>query len=209
MFCSNCGSEASGNFCSACGVQLLSDDGAVPTAKTDWFSEVRYDAVLNVPEVREKITANSRLAPNRMSGEQFLEACDEALSLVPGVSLTKIAATAHELYSKMGIKTGKSRTGFFNSPPGKVIAGILCSLARRGHTVRNVQQGSDGCLIEAAVSSDMWSFEGTMIIKVEAMDKGVLVEAETVVKGQLFDWGKSNRNLNDLFNDLSVEISTM
>jgi hypothetical protein len=207
MFCSNCGTPATGNFCSSCGTPLNNTRPPETDSSRDtsWHDSVLYDVVIMVPEVRERITAHSRMAPNKMTSEQWMELFDKAYNLAPGVSLSKINSVSQPVYQQMGIKTGKARTSFLTTPSGKVLAAILCSLARRGHKIRDVKQGEDGCLFEAALSSDLWSNEGTLVIKLEKMEKGVLVEAETVIKGQIFDWGKSNRILNDLFNDVAAE----
>ena len=49
----------------------------------------------------------------------------------------------------------------------------------------------------------MWSFAGDIVIIVERQKEGTSVEAATVIKGQVFDWGKSKRLLNSLFEDIS------
>jgi hypothetical protein len=49
----------------------------------------------------------------------------------------------------------------------------------------------------------MWSFAGDIVITVERQKEGTSVEAATVIKGQVFDWGKSKRLLNSLFEDIS------
>jgi hypothetical protein len=48
----------------------------------------------------------------------------------------------------------------------------------------------------------MWALEGDLIVTVQAEPQAVRVEAATVVKGQLFDWGKSRRSLDQLLADL-------
>ena len=57
MYCSHCGVKASGNFCSGCGSRLASpvEEPIVPVVVQDWTGELRYDALLQFPEVRDLI----------------------------------------------------------------------------------------------------------------------------------------------------------
>jgi hypothetical protein len=68
--------------------------------------------------------------------------------------------------------------------------------------LKQVRQGTDGCLFEAELPSDMWSFAGDLFIEVRKEGTGTVAEARTVIKGQLFDWGKSKRCLEELLSDL-------
>jgi hypothetical protein len=202
MFCSNCGAKASGNFCSVCGAPLTGAGLSESVPIQDWSADVRYDVVTRVPAVRDLIAQNARLAKKPMSGEQFLEICDKAFSPIPGVSLAKVIAIVQPIYANLGIKTGKRRTQELPVPPGKALVGVLCSLARRGNDLRRATQGEDGCVLEAAIPSDLWSLEGDLLIAVRRGDGVSIVEAATLIRGQLFDWGKSTRCLNALFDDL-------
>jgi hypothetical protein len=165
----------------------------------DWSDEIRYTVLLNFPEVRDRIAACAAQAKFRMTAEEFLGLCDTAFAPVAGVSIKKIATIVHE---RSGVRTGKTRTELLPLPGGKIIVGVLCSLSRNGQNLRKVEQAEDGCLLEAALPSDMWSFEGDLLVTVKRNPPGTLVEAVTVIKGQLFDWGKSNRRLEKLFADL-------
>jgi hypothetical protein len=83
--------------------------------------------------------------------------------------------------------------------------GACCSnllLARHGQPLNRVEQGQDGCLLNAAISYDIWSFAGDFLVTVQRQDQGSSVEAATVIKAQLYDWGKSKRILTNLFNDI-------
>lgn len=202
MFCSNCGAEARGNFCSACGEPLTGAPRAAEAEEVvrDWSRETRYEKLIHVPEVREMIDRHAAMAGKRATGEEFLALFEKAIPL--GVPLGKIAPTAQALYAQMGIKTGKQRSEILPAAPGVVLVAVLCSLARHGQTVRKATQFEDGCLLEAAIPSDLRSFEGDLHISVRREGEGTRVDAATKISGQLFDWGKSNRCLDQFFNDL-------
>ena len=119
MFCSNCGQQAAGRFCSGCGARLKSD---VVLAEIAWQDEVRYDVLLQVPEVRQRLAASAAAACKKMSGEEFLELAEKALEpLLGGAPIGKVAALVMPLYAKMGIGTSKSRSATLPSLPGEIM----------------------------------------------------------------------------------------
>jgi len=86
-----------------------------------------------------------------------------------------------------------------------VIVNVMATLARSGFHPKTVQQAQDGCTIEAVVPSDFRSSAGSLVVTVRRDPQGSEVEAATVIKGQLFDWGKSRAILDELFADLAKE----
>ena len=202
MYCSKCGVEAIGNFCSKCGAPLQDISASSPTVAHDWSREVQYEKLIRIPEVRDLISRHATIAKKHLSGEEFLAFFDKVIPL--GISLEKLGAVVQPISAQLGIKTGKEHSETLSSPPGTVIVSALCSLARHGQVLQQVRQFEDGCLIEATLPSDMWSWEGTLYVSVRKADSGTRVDAAISVKGQLFDWGKSKRCLNALFTDLKT-----
>lgn len=198
MYCSNCGSKESGKFCSSCGTRLA---GVVsPAPLTDWRQEIRYEVLLQHPEIRDRIARNAAQAVKGMSGEKWLELYDKLIR--PPVSLKTVAEFVQPLYARLGIGTGKTVTETIPAPPGVVLAAVLCSLARNGREVKEVQQCDDGCVIDAVLPSDLFSLAGKLVITIHRTKRGMQVEAATRIPGQMFDWGKSRRCLNRLFEEL-------
>jgi hypothetical protein len=206
MFCSECGVEASGNFCWKCGSRLrhqgpIDRDAPAPHEDPgDWQREIRYEAIARHPEVRALLARQKALGKKYLSGEDFLAAVDKIVNL--GIPLTTFAAIAQPLTERLGIGTGKSQTHVFDLPSGRVVVGALCSMARRGQTLVTVEQAADGCTLQAALPSDMWSLRGDLFLTVRRIDSGTRVEAATKIRGQLYDWGKSKSVLHDLFDDI-------
>jgi hypothetical protein len=217
MFCSECGAKATGKFCSHCGFALLgditpsslavrtSDVVVAPTEHlpTDWAQRVDYETIIRVPSVRERIARSAAQSHKRISGEEFLEAFGTITGLP--IPMTAVAHAAQALHTKLGIKTGKSRSSTFAAPPGEMLVALFCSLARHGRNLRNVHQLTDGCTLIAALPSDLYALEGDLVITVSRSGPGSSVEARTEIKGQMFDWGKSNRCLAELFAEISGE----
>ncbi len=211
MYCTNCGTQGSGNFCGACGTRLA--DASVPFVKPvpeilpandDWHHEVRYAVLLHFPAVRDRLAAVPEAA-KKMTGEAWLGLYDKAIGPLTGspVSLQTVAKIAAPIYAKLGVKTGKSRAATVARPTGLAIVDVLCALARHGLPLDKVHQGDAGCVIEAKLPSDLFALEGQVVVTVERRDaRTTHVEAATTIPGQWFDWGKSTRCLARLFDDL-------
>lgn len=202
MFCSNCGEELKGNFCSGCGAPAGGASNPPEHGPQDWSGEVRYEVLVRIPEVRDRIKKHASMSKKGLSGEELLAFFDKVVPL--GFSLEKLGGVVQPISARLGVKTGKGLSETLPNPPGKVIVAALCSLDRRGQVLRQVQQYEDGCLLEAALPSDMWSFAGTLYISARKSEAGTHVEATTKIEGQLFDWGKSRRSLEALFSDLKA-----
>jgi len=207
MFCSECGKSVAGKFCSSCGARMAREDAensaVIDLDETHLDCNVQYETILRYPGVREMIERHARRAKQRVTGEQFLSLADNIIPL--GVPLEKLAAIAMPIYARLGIKTGKERSQQVPAPAGRVLVRVLCSLARNGQTVRGVTQANDGCLIEASLPSDLFSLEGDLLVSVERHGSQANVRGATCIRGQIFDWGKSNRCLDKLFADLTRE----
>lgn len=207
MYCSHCGSQASGNYCAGCGTALNASIAAVPTANetspSDWSQISDGGRLLQIPEVRELIADYATRSTAKMSAEQFLGVADKLLApLTAGLPLSPLAKVGQSMYANMGVKTGKSREEFLPTPIGHVIVRALCSFAERGQQLLAAKPAADGCLLEATLPSDVWSFEGKLVVTISQQHQGTYVESLTDIPGQLFDWGKSKRCLDTLFVDL-------
>lgn len=217
MYCEECGRAVRAKFCGHCGTRANDSplaNGAAPENPAEeltladvvdgWQQEVRYDQILKFSAVRETIEQHARQAPKRLTGEQFLALADK---LVPQpVSMEGLAAVTQIVLTRLGLKTDKRRDERVPAPVGEVIVRTLCSLARNGQTIRAVTQAADGCVIEAAQPSDIWSLEGDLLIAVHRSpdeSDAAEVTATACINGQLFDWGKNRRSLDGLFGDLA------
>lgn len=200
VFCSNCGAEVSGNFCSKCGSAVRGAAASSPEIPQDWSGEINYEKLIGIPEVRSLVSSHAAMAEKHLSAEEFLALADKVIPL--GVPLEKIVAVAQPIYAHLGLKTGDDHSETLSIPPGSVIVSTLCSLARHGQALQRVQQFIDGCLLEATLPSDMWSFEGTLSVSIHRTPIGTRIDGATKIKGQIYDWGKSKRCLEALFDDI-------
>lgn len=210
MYCSNCGTRAEGRFCWSCGAPLAggAEAAAAPLGRANTPAEnsgaAPFDlpAVARSPEARELVGRYAAQAQRQMSGEEVLKAFDKPLAALVGVPISPIATIAQPVYARLGVKTGKERVAAIDRPARDTFLALLCSLARNGQLVRAIHPATDGCVVEAVLPSDMRSFEGTILVTLRRADPGTEVRASTVIKGQIFDWGKSNACLDALLTDM-------
>ncbi|MGE3241704.1 MAG: hypothetical protein AB7G28_17560 [Pirellulales bacterium] len=217
MFCSECGATAAGKFCWSCGKPLVNSPTVCPTdpdvdstielipVTIDWTQLTNYEALLRIPEVRDRIARHAALCQKKLTGEEFLEACDKFLTpLTGGVPFTLIAKLTQPLSTRLGLKTGKTRCERLAQPTGTVIVAVLSSLAQNGHQLGEVAQLENGVNLCAAAPSDIWSLKGELHIDIRAAGRATQIEAAYTIPGQLYDWGKSQRGLTQLFTDIST-----
>ncbi len=208
MYCSNCGSAATGNFCSQCGSKIAAvatQIAGIPSVvAADWRFESSYDALVAKPWVKDRIAQKAAKARPGISGETVLDAFDK-LTGNPIPSKT-LAGVLQPLYGRMGISTGKTQDRVVRHPIGAAIVAGLCALAGNGHAVLAVQQCDNGCEVTAKLPSDMFALEGTLIVLFRTSDVGTHIEAATKIAGQWFDWGKSMRCLKRLFDAIEAEL---
>jgi hypothetical protein len=210
MFCSECGTAAEGKFCFKCGTRLATaqagqlvpserDEDVIPMAEVvpvNWTLETNYRRLLQHDEVRERIAMAGQHYREQLSGEEVLALFD-AISPT-GVPLEKLCRLIAPLYDKMGIRTGKQARVAFALPPGRILLGVLCALAGAGQKIKSVEQATDGCVLHATIPSNIWSLAGELMVSIHAENRQTVVEAATKIPGQLYDWGKSQRLLDQL-----------
>ncbi len=204
MFCSNCGTKASGNFCSACGTALQAPAAPEPpeVLPIDWTNEIRYERLIAVPEVRDRIAAAGSLHRKQVSAEQFLATFDKLVPL--GVSLEGLMEVCVPLYDRIGIRTGKKAQLQLHQPAGKVLVAVLCAMAEGGNELKQVDQSDEACVLHATIPSTIWAVGGQLVITVEQTPTVTLIAASTKIPGALYDWGRSKRLLESMFQKVTV-----
>lgn len=222
MYCSECGVRADGKFCFQCGSPLYvaesnQSDGAAerlsvvvdqrqkaePPANGDWENSCEYERILAVPAVRATIARHAASAPMGFSAEAFLGVCDKLVG--SPIPMESLAGFVQPLYASLGVKTGKSQHLRLETPIGRVMARALCSLAMHGQTFQKVLQQPEGGTIIADLPSSVCAMKGEIRIVLRREGAGTAVETATNIPGQMFDWGKSQRCLDRLAEDLGQD----
>lgn len=208
MYCSNCGTKAGGNFCSACGakIQAPGELEELPLEPPrDWTEEIDYETLMQHPEVRDRIAKAAQKSPKRISGEDLLAVYD---AIQPtGVPLQKLTVALLPVFDRMGFKTGKQSQLTLRAPAGRTLVAILCGMAGQGFEIQKVDQLDDGCVLTALVPSTIWTNRGEMVVGVERRQDVIQIQAAIKISGQLMDWGKSAQTLRQFFDEVRREVS--
>jgi hypothetical protein len=211
MFCSQCGVKASGKFCYQCGNPLQTSDtdllpsvASIASEPEDWEQDAVYEKIIRVEAVRTAISHHAANAHGGVSGEALLALYDKVMS--SPVPLEHLVAIVQPLYDSWGIRTGKERHEWIDAPIGRVIARTLCSFAKHAQAFQRAEQFESGCVLTAELPSSVCSLKGKLTISLKRSEDLTEVTATTIIPGQIYDWGKSDRCLEQLINDLSSEL---
>lgn len=220
MFCTQCGKEARPEhmFCAGCGAALARETaapmgltGAAPAPPAapgppleDWRETTNYRTVLAHPDVKALVAEASKANRAGMSADEFMKLAQPILNAAGsgGVPMKLISDIATPIYAKMGVKIGKDAKNGYSTPFGRVLAAILCSMASRSQTLVSVQEGADGCVVQAEVPSSITTGKGKLTLTLERKAEGTLVTSAVVFEGQSSDWGRSKRVLDELHQDI-------
>jgi len=138
-----------------------------------------------------------------MSAEEFLEHYDTVVMGgvfgLPGGISSLGADLGHALAARLHIKTGKEREVTIQRPCGKVLVAILSHLVRENIELDSTEQFSEACLLTCTIPSSISTYKGDLKIGVGRRGSSTVVVASATFSGQMFDWGRANRILNDLF----------
>ena len=157
--------------------------------------------MIHNPEVRD-LLARQKPATVHMTGEEFGDSFGKIMK--SPLPMGPAMAIMQDVYGRMGVHAGKTRTERYRLPVGRVIVSALCALARGGYKVQDVHQASDGCMLICQIPSDLFSLAGQLLVTIQREADGTSVQADTHIEGQLFDWGKSNRCLKQLFDGIGA-----
>jgi hypothetical protein len=143
-----------------------------------------------------------------MSAEVWLE--NASRYFPPGLRSAVLggAVRGPRLWVKLGLRTGKTGEAQEQSPVGRVIVAVLCSLAGNSQGVQHVEQDDDGCIITAAIPSDRRTFGGVLRVGIAGSATNTTINAEAEIPGQIYDWGTSKKALSTLFSDVHLTLSS-
>jgi len=199
MFCSECGCEVSGKFCSACGTRVQLDAIHKPF---DWRHSFDFERITRVAEVHDRVE-QAKSNSGMTSSSVLIGLLDAAASpLMGGLSSLTIAKAAQPITAKLGFKTEKQRRELMLLPPGEVLANLAVTLASIEHSVDYIRLGDNACQIQVTLPPDLRVMELRLVINVEGVEQGIWITATAEAKGQWYDWGKCQSRLDRLFTGL-------
>ena len=215
MFCTQCGRKVgeTDRFCAQCGAPKAGTEAASPQPppvpetdpSLDWRASMVPREIMGHPDVRARIEAVTGENPRGMSAEQFYEFARPVMAITgagPVPPLKLIKDISLPISAKLGMKTSRDTSQGFRNTFGETLAGVLCSLASRSQPLEDITEATNGCVIRSKMLSSIWSWEGDLIITLEAKEEGTLMSAAITVPGQLSDMGQSKRVLKALVEDV-------
>ncbi|QDV13229.1 hypothetical protein CA51_31170 [Rosistilla oblonga] len=199
MYCSECGCEVNGKFCSNCGTRVQL--GEVREV-FDWRQSYDFERITHIAEVNQRVT-QAKAGAGRDTSSLLLDLIDAVASpMMGGVSSLAIAKASQPLTAKLGFKTGKERREFVTLPPGEVLANLAVTLASIEHSITCVTFGDNHCHIRATLPPDLRAMEVRLSVNIDGAEQGMWITATAEAEGQWYDWGKCQSQLDRLFTGL-------
>jgi hypothetical protein len=88
-------------------------------------------------------------------------------------------------------------------PLEEVYRALLDALVMCGFQIKE----SGGNEIKAVSEASLWSWGEDIVVRVTPRDEGVNVQVSSSSKSQLFDWGKNQDNVRQVFRNLERLVS--
>jgi pSer/pThr/pTyr-binding forkhead associated (FHA) protein len=155
------------------------------------------------PPIREIVSGQANYTPAAGMSEKEL-----ADLLAPLAKLSSgnyyIAMKAGEALGKaMGIKSTKQLSKQF--PPHyqytSVVLACILALRHLQNEIVSMYDTPRGSVVELKMATDLWSFGGMLTIEfIDEGPSGIVVNGESEIRGQMFDWGKGKRSIEEIFN---------
>jgi hypothetical protein len=89
-----------------------------------------------------------------------------------------------------------------------VLLAVLAFLAASAMPIVDVADTNANSLIQAVLPSNLLTMKGRIIVTLRADGRRVQLEAATKIPGQMYDWGRSNRILANLFQAVAARAAT-
>ena len=198
MHCPNCGAKVdSARFCPNCGKPLTTNQTAGKIR--DYTS---YEAIVADARAKELLQREAAGARRAASEQEIFESIERIVPVPVPVSLIV------EVYSALGVKTGKIREQVVNGRYAYAILGALSYLVRQSMPVTRVSETVDGCIVHAVLPPSWWHWQGEVVIAFINLGSQAKVHAAVKIPGQMYDWGKSKAYLQGLFETVNERVMT-
>jgi hypothetical protein len=170
------------------------------------LESIHYETVLAHAEPRERILVAGRGATEGVTGDDFLAVFD-AVSPI-GFSLGKLTNAILPIYEKLGIKTDRESQAIFDAPPGRVMLAVLCTMAAKSLAIADVRQDSSQCSLSAKIPSGLITNRGKLHVLISVQELHVRVSLATSISGQWYDFGKSKRLIDEMFDSIHRDLTS-
>lgn len=142
------------------------------------------------------------IAPGGKSAATTIDEVGQALAPLSGIPeiFTPIMKASDALWSNLGVNGKKRFCQEFAGAYPDVAGRFLQALAHHDCSVSALWDTASGCFVEARQPADVLSLRGAIGADVIAVSPNLVrVEVATETRGQIFDWGKSRRLIDQVF----------
>lgn len=199
MYCHKCGEKTNKEICKNCGTKIVKEDSIIIE---HWKNEVDYKKIIRHPDILDLVANYSKKSKNKLSGEELINKFDLVFGTAAGLSIGFLAEILVPIYSRLGIKTGKSDSIKLNKSIQEVFVRTMCSLVKNNHPIEEFHKAKDGLILIGKIKSDLRSFGGKVLIELRDNNDFIDTKIQTVIKGQLYDWGKSKQIVKIILKDI-------
>ena len=191
--------KATGEVCQSCGTKIVTSEALVIQP---WIQERNYIQIIRHPEVLDLLLKYSSASKNKPSVKEVVGKLDLVFGAVSGLSLAYITEVVVPLYARLGIKTEKFDSIELTEPIQRVFVKAVCSLSKNNHALEEFHEAQDGVVLVGKIKSDMRNWGGKVFIELREEEGLVQAKVQTILKGQLYDWGKSKSIIKAILEDL-------
>lgn len=106
------------------------------------------------------------------------------------------------LWKALGVKTRKQLEKSYPYPAEYASVVLACFLALKdvGLEIVTLSDTPTGSTLEAKLPIDIWSLGGSLVLEViDANPTEIVVRGTSEIKGQIYDWGKGLKTLQEVF----------
>lgn len=121
------------------------------------------------------------------------------LSGLPSGALHVSMEAGNALGRSLGFKSSKSAETMFESDYPAAVRALVFALTGHKYALTTAFDTPHGAYFEAQLPGDLFAPGGTLQLDLAEADTGwIRLAGTSEVRGQLFDWGKGKRALNDV-----------
>ena len=156
------------------------------------------------PSIREIVSGQANYTPAAGMSEKELADLLAPLAKLSSGNYYLAMKAGEALGRAMGIKSTKQLQRRF--PPHyqytSVVLACILALRHLQNEIVSMYDTPRGSVIELKMATDIWSVSGMLTIEfIDESPSGIVVNGESEIRGQMFDWGKGKRSIEEIFNE--------
>jgi len=156
------------------------------------------------PSIQDIIEGQSVEKASGASEEDIIKSLSPLIPNFPA-----IIKIAQALGTILGLKSRYQCVKQHNCPYEKAVLSYFLALKQMELEIKTLYDTNTGSTLEAKLPNDIFTLGGRLKIEINDAGSQVRIHAITEVKGQLFDWGKGSRLLNELCESANQYIQTI